>query len=212
MKLPVSPPAYDRYMEQQRSGVIERSFTDMQAQVTGLRWDDQKAEFRGLAIPSVCLAATFDPTLPGWLFPSTGGSVYGGATTFQLDHAYAEGTPIRPHVHWCKVADGDGDVEWILQYKWAKIGEVTVANWTEVKASAPVGETPDLDTADYQMLTPFGEIPADDIHVSDLLICRLLRDPGATNDTYVAGDARMMYFDLHIQKDDRGSYKLHSKR
>jgi hypothetical protein len=208
VKLPVSPSAYDRYTEQQRSGVIERSFTDMQAQVTGLRWDDCKATFRPKAVAGLYGSVSEVTDLPGWAFINA--TATGGQATFQLSHAYAEGTPVRPHVHWCKATSASGAVEWKLQYRWHRIAE-TPGAWIPLETTTPVAESPDTNTADYQMISAFAEIPATDVRISNLLQCRLYRDPAGVNDTY-AGDAIMLEFDVHIQIDDRGSYKLHSKR
>lgn len=210
MKLPVSPPGYDRYLEQQRSGVIERTFTDFEARAFGLRWEDVKAPFRPKAITGLCLAAPEVTDNPGWAFSGTGGSSYGGQATFQLPHAYAEGTPIRPHVHWHKATSDTGAVKWKLQYRWHRIAELPTA-WIDSETTTLAGESPDTDTAEVQMISVFPEVPATDIRVSNLFQARLYRDPGDTDDTYT-GDAILLDFDLHVQLDDRGSYKLHSKR
>lgn len=210
MKLPVSPPQYDRYQEQQRSGVIERTFTDFESRAFGLRWEDAKAPFRPKAVTGLFLAAEEVTDNPGWAFTGIGAQAYGGQATFQLPHAYAEGTPIRPHVHWHKSTSASGTVKWKLQYRWHRIAEVPTA-WTDLETTVQVPESPDTDTAEYQMISPFGEIPATDIRVSNLFQARLYRDPSDPDDTYEA-DAILLDFDLHVQLDDRGSYKLHSKR
>lgn len=122
----------------------------------------------------------------------------------QLSHSWAEGTAIVPHVHWQKTTSASGNVLWRLEYKWAPIGEVMDAAFTTVDASTPIGATPDTDTADYHMITSFGDVDVSGKNVSDMFIFKVSRVGGDAADTYAA-DARLLEIDIHYQKNSLGS-------
>ena len=123
----------------------------------------------------------------------------------QMPHEWREGSVITPHVHWQKTTSAAGNVLWRMEYKMAPIGGVMDADWSApVDITAPVGGTPDIDTADYHMISSFGDIAMTGYEISDCILYRLSRIGGDASDTYGA-DARMLEFDTHYQIDSSGS-------
>ena len=126
------------------------------------------------------------------------------AISEQLPHAWAEGSPIVPHVHWQKTAAGAGDVLWRLEYKRSAIGAVMDSAWTVIDQHQTVASTPDNNLADEHLITSFGDVDMTGYQISDMIIMRLSRVPSEAEDTY-ANDVRLLEFDVHVQKDSLGS-------
>jgi len=118
---------------------------------------------------------------------------------YQMPHAWQEGTSIYPHVHWQKTTSAVGDVAWRCRYKKAPLNAVMDAAWTDMGiVTTPAPGTPDVDTADHQIITPFGEVVMSDLDISDSILFELTRVGGDAADTYGA-DARMLEFDAHYE-------------
>lgn len=172
------------------------------------RWDDLQTAATAIRAPGIADPG-FDTDYCGWLFD-------GNATTevllfsFQLPHAWKEGSKISPHVHWAKTTAASGNVRWVLDYKWAKLGQVADSSWTNLTVTTPVAGTPDTNTAYKTLLSTFGEIDTSGVKISDQLLIKLSRNPSHTDDTYGA-DALMLFFDIHIKLDSLGSVFLYRK-
>lgn len=120
----------------------------------------------------------------------------------QLPHQYKEGSDLSPHVHWMKTTSATGSVYWQLEYKWVRIGEVMDASWTTIASYTPT--VSDSDTANKHAITPFSSISGTNTQISDMLIMKLSRIGGDTNDTY-GDDAELLEFDIHYEIDHYGS-------
>lgn len=125
---------------------------------------------------------------------------------FQIPHSWAEGTPMVPHVHWCKTTAATGEVEWQLEYRECKIGDTLDGTWTTLSAMTP--EVDDEDTQYQHALTVLGTIETDipSWDISDFLICKLTRLGSSYSgaDHYTAA-AALLGFDIHIEKNSIGS-------
>lgn len=114
----------------------------------------------------------------------------------QLPHDWVEGTGIRPHVHWSPGVSADtGDVRWELEYSWSNpvnapgnVFPTTVADQVDQTAAG----------AYAHQIAQFTEVAGTGMRVSSVLVCRLSRVGGATEDTFDA-DAYGLSFDFHIQ-------------
>jgi len=123
----------------------------------------------------------------------------------QMPHAWMESTSIYPHVHWQKTTSAAGNVAWRCRYKKAPIAAVMDAAWTDMGiVTTPVAGTPDINTADYQLITAFGAVNMDDMNISDSILFELSRVGTDAGDTYGA-DARLLEFDAHYQSNRWGS-------
>lgn len=170
------------------------------------QWEDLR--FSGASLQTHSLYPDFDATNGVWLFDATNTElVYQQA---QMPHSWAEGTTLMPHVHWQKTTSASGNVMWRFSYKWAPIGEVMDAAFTDVDSTEVVPATPDNDTADEHLITTFGSLDATGKSMSDMLLLKIARIGGDAADTYGA-DARLLEVDIHYQIDSFGSNQEYTK-
>lgn len=125
----------------------------------------------------------------------------------QMPHSW-KGTTIYPHVHWSPATNNSGTVKWVLDYTWVNINGtfgtmsslaldgLATANtqWKHYIASNDNGITPTSSQSG----------------ISSMLICRLSRVGGDTGDN-LTGDACLLAFDIHFEKDTEGSRTMMSK-
>lgn len=124
----------------------------------------------------------------------------------QMPHSYKEGTTIYPHLHWTPNSTGSGDVEWNLDYTWVNYDPTTPAVFPAITTSTVVATGSFTQrTHLITSLTP-GSVGLDGTgkKISSILICRLWRDSGHTDDTYNS-DAGLLSLDFHFQINTIGS-------
>ena len=127
----------------------------------------------------------------------------------QLPHAWREGTVLRPHFHWMKITSGPNLVNWQLDYRWARIGEVMDVAWTTISDETP--DVSDGDTAWQHALTALPDItPPDGTQVSDMLVCKISRI--ATAGASYGTRAALLEFDIHYKIDSFGSEQEYTKQ
>lgn len=160
-------------------------------------WDDMRFPATAINPPGLASDPGFDTTYGAWLFSGTATELL--YLAMQIPHDWVVGSPLKPHVHWEKTTSASGNVYWRMEYYWHKIGEV-VSGITTLNTQTVASGTPDTDTADKHLITPFSEITTEGIGISDVMTIILSRIGGDALDTYNA-DARMLEFDIHYQKD-----------
>lgn len=121
----------------------------------------------------------------------------------QLPHAWKVGSTIRPHVHWMKTTAAAGLVNWQLDYRWAKIGEVMDGSWTTLSSETP--SVSDGDTQYQHAITELGDISDSSGDISDMLVMKLTRVAASANE--YGTDAALLEFDIHYEVDNVGSDK-----
>ena len=161
-------------------------------------WDDLRFPATAINPPGQVSDPDWDTTKGGWLFASSGTEML--HVIAQLPHSWAEGTELRPHLHWEKTTSAAGNVYWNLSYQISSIGQARDAA-VDLGAYIPAVAS---DTADVHQLTPFAAIDMTDKTLSCIIIMQLSRVAGNANDTYGA-DARLLEFDFHYQSDHAGS-------
>lgn len=166
-------------------------------------WDDLKFPATAVNPPGQASDPTWDIITPGWRFAP-------GKTEIlhlvgQLPHTYAEGSELRPHIHWTKTSAGVGDVYWQLEVAKASINGV-ITTFTTTSVTTTVDGTPDTDTTDKHLISAFPSIDGAGLGISDMLIMKLSRIGGDPADTYGA-DARMLEYDIHVKSRLSGSVK-----
>ena len=166
------------------------------------QWEDLRFPATAINPPGQASDPDFDTTNGGWLFAAVGTELL--FLIAQLPHAWVTGRDLAPHVHWQKTTSAAGNVVWRLSYKWAPIGAVMDAAFTDVDASTVAAGTPDNDTADEHLITPFTALSGTGKGISDMLVMKLARIGGDAADTYGA-DARLLEFDIHYEVDSFGS-------
>ena len=160
-------------------------------------WDDMKAPAAVLRVGSVSpsLNATY-----GWYEFSHNQDEY-VFLQFQMPHDWALGTDLKPHVHWMKTTSAAGEVEWQLDYRWAKLGQVMDASWTTLSDMTP--DVDDNDTQYSHALTGLGTISTGStVGISDILVCKLTRlGTSYSGSSHYAATAAFYSFDIHYQRD-----------
>ena len=118
--------------------------------------------------------------------------------TAQLPHSYAEGTNLKPHVHWVGSDTNAGNVRWKLSYRWANIDEAFPIN------NSIYVEGANSSTENYHNLTEFADIDGTGKKISSMIVCRLSRNSSHENDTYES-PALLLEFDFHFELNNIGS-------
>jgi len=134
----------------------------------------------------------------------------GGATLEQLydsleiQHDYAEGTNITPHLHWLPSTAGAGDVKWQLEYTIIRGSTVVVAPTTVSVTTSTTS------TAWVEFISNFTAITGTNVKIGDQLLFRLFRNPADAADTYGA-DAVITTIGFHYLADTIGSRTISTK-
>lgn len=115
----------------------------------------------------------------------------------ELQHWWAEGTRLNPHLHWYPIDSNSGNVKWQLDYILLDVGNVAGSGTTLVKAIAAKGAW-QHHYADFDWITTTGYKIGSQLHF------RLYRDPTDTQDTY-GSDAATATFGIHLQVNGLGS-------
>lgn len=120
----------------------------------------------------------------------------------QMPHSWAEGTEIRPHIHWAPLEAGSGNVRWGLEY--------TIASPFEIFAETETiyGTSTVQDPYAHQITDLDPDIDMTGRNISSMLKARVFRD--AVNDTYNF-EAALLEIDIHYQIDGLGSKEEFSK-
>lgn len=161
-----------------------------------LVWNDlqiQATQFKS----GVSSKPDFDFTEVGYAFdPDVNETIY---ITAQMPHAWAEGTDIKPHIHW--MTQAAGDVVWQLEYRWTNVGEIAASGFTATTAWTPVFT---WSSGMLHNITSLGTIAGAGKTLSSMLQIKITRLATDAADTYGI-DALMIEFDLHYQSDGLGS-------
>ena len=168
--------------------------------ITALGWKDNLASFTSANVAGA--------NVPAWAQMRDGIYAYSFSASlmnelwlnFHIDHDYAPGTVLYPHVHFVPSANASGVVRWGIEYTYAKgHGQQKFPATTTVYVEATIGAT-DQYLHIISEVVDGDAIPADEIEVDGVVMTRIFRDAGHVNDTYpnaVFG----IYADLHYQTD-----------
>lgn len=121
----------------------------------------------------------------------------------EMNHNWAEGTTIYPHVHWYPTTNGAGNVVWSLEYvivpegSTAAIGAASTTINTTAQLAGGVAWVPKY--VQFPAITMVGN------EIGTQCFFRFFRNPGA--DTYAA-DAAIGTVGLHVMVDKFGSKEL----
>ena len=120
-------------------------------------------------------------------------------SSFHINHDYALGTPVYPHVHWSPEDDGLGTVRWGFEYTVAK-GHAQAEGSVFEPTTIVHGETEITEPSAYKhFVTETSDelsIPPDKLEPDSIVLIRFFRD--ANNDTYNGGVFGLKS-DLHYQ-------------
>ena len=162
-----------------------------------LRWDDLRFPAQGIN-PAGSVAPPGVNTTDGLLdFDAAGTELIGGVA--QMPHAWAESTPIRPHIHLLYRNAAAGNSVWQFEYKIANVNGDFPASYTS-ETKTHTGPA----SAVRHAIFAFSEISMVGYKDSCCILWRLSRLGGNGADTF-AHDVALIEFDIHYQSDGRGS-------
>lgn len=126
--------------------------------------------------------------------------------TIEMNHNWAEGTTVYPHVHWYPTTNGAGGVVWSLEYVIVPEGSVVAigASSTTIKTTAQSAGG----TAWVPKFVNFPAITMTGNKIGTQCFFRFFRDPA--DDDYAA-DAAVGTIGLHVLLDTLGSRKIAEK-
>jgi hypothetical protein len=125
------------------------------------------------------------------------------STAIELNHNWADGTVIKPHLHWMPTRNRAGNVVWQLEY-------VLVPKGSSVGASMTITVTDIADGAWVHKSVSFPDIETTGLTIDTQAFFRLFRDPSHIDDNYRA-DAALATFSLHVLVDTLGSREIGTK-
>jgi len=131
--------------------------------------------------------------------------------TVQLPHKYKVGTDLYPHVHWTTATGTPSrtNVVWGLEYTVIKIGS-HFPNTTISTGNSIIGGIPTITGTGQHLITSLPVISGTAIDISTVIVCRLYRATGDSNDTF-ANEVGLLSMDFHYQIDTEGSRSEYTK-
>ena len=136
------------------------------------------------------------------VFAGSGGTTEEVSTVIELNHEYAEGTDIRPHIHWAPTTTATQTVRWQLEYAIVANNTVVSSSTTIFVDDATSGNAFEFTAVEFPVISGSG------LEIGNQVFFRLFRDPAG--DTYTA-DAAVATFGFHYQIDTNGSRSTFSK-
>lgn len=118
---------------------------------------------------------------------------------FHLNHGYAPGTKIYPHVHWATAGTNTGVVRWGIEYTIAKgYNQQAFPASSTIYLEAAASATPYM----HQITetTEPNAIAATNLEPDSLVLVRVFRDGAHANDT-CTDDAFGLQMDIHFQRN-----------
>lgn len=126
--------------------------------------------------------------------------------SLQAQHAWKEGSRLWPHVHFSPASTNGADtgeraVRFVLEYAWANVDGIFGAPATIEMTAAFV---PNASQWAHLIAHSQDGMDATGKTISNILMCRLYRDPANAGDTYPQ-DVALLSFDIHYEIDAMGS-------
>jgi hypothetical protein len=159
------------------------------------KWDDLRFAATTINPPGLISDPDTDTNTGGLLFDKTGTEIV--IFIGQMPHGYVEGTDLHPHLHW--VQSENNLVAWSLEYMWYDNGDVYPGSFTTIATDTNVFT---YTSGDLAQISTFPAIDGTGMGISSMLVMKLSRI--GANDSYDQ-DALFFEFDMHYQKDQRGS-------
>lgn len=131
--------------------------------------------------------------------------------TIQMPHSYKVSSNIYPHVHWTTISGTPTatNVVWGLEYTVVAIGG-TYTNTTIINTTSVISEIGTPSGTSQHLISSFPSISGSGLDFSTVLVCRLFRNTGHTNDTF-GNSVGLLGFDIHYEKDTDGSRTEYAK-
>lgn len=176
---------------------LDGNFTDLNAR-TALGWRDNVVQLNTQpGNPDAPALNIFRDGIHAYNFFA--GELSEAFAAFHVDHDYAMGTALYPHIHWAVNTTAVGTIRWGIEYTLAKgHGQMAFGPTTTVY----VEQTTDGTAYKHYVaeVSTTNAIPGTYVEPDTLILCRFFRDGAHENDT-LAADAFVFVVDLHYQAD-----------
>ena len=157
-------------------------------------------------IASFVVKATSGTANPSWITLFGGLEGYGFSATamnqvwvdFHVDHDYALGTNLYPHVHWTPTTTATGTVRWGVEYSVAKGHQQAAFPATTTVYVEQTISTASQWTHFIAEVSDLNAIPGTNIEPDTVIKVRIFRDAAHPNDTY-PGVVHAWQSDLHYR-------------
>lgn len=185
----------------QSAGAVKITATRYGSQIGTYGWRDNLSALSAAAVGggvSKPSWGTIRDGLQGWLFSPTADNELW--ISFHIDHDYAAGTALFPHIHVVPITAGGGVTRWGIEYSFAKgHNQASFGPSTTIYLDGTITAGSQYRHYIFETST-LSAISGADIETDGILLCRIFRnasDPGDTFSTTVAA----IFADLHYQTD-----------
>lgn len=129
-------------------------------------------------------------------------------TNVQLPHKWKVGSVIYPHIHYPQIIAAQPN--FLVQYRWQKLGGIKVTAWTSLKCNTPLFTYTPSTTLNQLVTTVAGITPPTGSGISDVVQFRVLRDNANASGVFAGADpiaavVSLDSFDIHVETDTLGS-------
>jgi hypothetical protein len=169
-------------------------------------WDDMLSPVTGINLPGTPADPIWNSTLATLDFQNA--KTHVAQIVYQMSHQHKQGTDVRFHLHWQPSNTNTGACSWTIKYQWRNtMGDVADTVGTGGWASTTVNLTPG-GVAGVVQVDELVVLSKPLTTVSSLIQIQVQRN--GTTDAFT-GNAQVLAFDLHYQKDTNGSATEYSK-
>ena len=189
--------------------VTKLTVEDIEAEnfrLTNTSWDDLRREASASNIDSASTRYAFDYDEGVITFDNDARIaneriIY----TFQLPHAWKEGSDLEPHLHWWM--DQANTPNWWMKWRKWNNGAVRPVSWTEAIHASNVFT---YSSGEICQITRFPTIDLSDITISGFVQVTFGRDTGNVSTLFTGADpvatgVDFIEFDMHAEYDSFGS-------
>jgi len=211
MKLPVQPGNYDRVLEQQRSGVIERELDRSPKRTAdetitgawGFEVDTETPTFGWHDIIGSPQEPVTGTGKPSWVQIATSGVYCWSFATndtqtyiFHIPHDYVPGSAIHFHTHWFGSQTAGNSTRWKFSYLYAKGHQQGAFPTT---ATSVYAQQVQNTTAYYHMIAETDAVTVTGLEVDGLLLVQVTRIAPTGGPSDVSGSVFVPCIDVHYQ-------------
>lgn len=202
MKLPVQPNNYDRSLEQQRSGLIERELLRLDTLINAEAWDDLRMPAQGINPPGAASDPTRSTTTGLLEFSGSADNVVAGVA--QMPHEWKVGSVVRPHIHVrCPTANTSVS-RWKFEYDIASVKGDFTNNYGTYTTLATVSFTNPNNAKKHEIIS-FGDLDLAGYKESCCIVWRISRLANSDADDTDTSAIVLVEFDIHYQRNKDGT-------
>lgn len=176
---------------------VDENFRDIDTR-TSAGWRDMVCGLETRSGPSQPVLTNFRNGIYLYAFSPT--DMMEGFATAHLDHDWALGSMLYPHMHWTTASTATGTVRWGFEYTWARRFDDTGNTVFSGTNTVFVEQASDGVAYKHFVAQPAegAGIPGTGMNIDTVILFRVFRDADHVNDTY-PDQVYGFTFDLHYQ-------------